>query len=85
MMTFEIKYLAKKNNEMVKGEIPGQQANPVILLFLMLSGSCGLVYEILWMKMLTLVIRQHGVFHHDRPDGLYGRSGPGELSGRPVY
>jgi len=28
----------------------------LILLFLLLSGSCGLVYEILWMKMLTLVI-----------------------------
>jgi len=30
--------------------------NPLILLFLLLSGSCGLVYEILWLKMLTLVI-----------------------------
>jgi spermidine synthase len=28
----------------------------LILMFLLLSGSCGLVYEILWMKMLTLVI-----------------------------
>jgi spermidine synthase len=25
-------------------------------MFLLISGSCGLVYEILWMKMLTLVI-----------------------------
>ncbi len=33
-----------------------QRANLLILLFLLLSGSCGLVYEILWMKMLTLVI-----------------------------
>ena len=28
----------------------------MILAFLLVSGSCGLVYEILWMKMLTLVI-----------------------------
>ena len=40
----------------MKDEISGQRANPLILLFLLLSGSCGLVYEILWMKMLTLVI-----------------------------
>jgi spermidine synthase len=25
-------------------------------LFLLVSGSCGLIYEIIWMKMLTLVI-----------------------------
>jgi len=48
--------VAKKKKGTVKDEIPGQKANPVILLFLLLSGSCGLVYEILWMKMLTLVI-----------------------------
>jgi len=29
---------------------------PLILSFLLLSGSCGLIYEIIWMKMLTLVI-----------------------------
>lgn len=29
---------------------------PLILAFLLFSGSCGLIYEILWMKMLTLVI-----------------------------
>ncbi|MGA1844573.1 MAG: fused MFS/spermidine synthase [bacterium] len=29
---------------------------PLILTFLLLSGSCGLIYEIIWMKMLTLVI-----------------------------
>jgi len=28
----------------------------MVLAFLLVSGSCGLVYEILWMKMLTLVI-----------------------------
>jgi len=55
-MTFGIKYLAKKNNEMVKGEIPGQKANPLILLFLLLSGACGLIYEIVWMKMLSLTM-----------------------------
>jgi spermidine synthase len=29
---------------------------PLILTFLLFSGTCGLIYEILWMKMLTLVI-----------------------------
>ncbi len=48
--------MAIKRKETVKDEISGTRANPVILLFLMVSGSCGLVYEILWMKMLTLVI-----------------------------
>ena len=48
--------MAKNKKGTVKDGIPGQKANPVILLFLLLSGSCGLVYEILWMKMLTLVI-----------------------------
>jgi spermidine synthase len=37
-------------------EVSAQGVKPLILLFLLLSGSCGLVYEILWMKMLTLVI-----------------------------
>ena len=27
-----------------------------ILVLLLLSGSCGLIYEVLWMKLLTLVI-----------------------------
>jgi len=36
--------------------LSGPGAKPLILLFLLLSGSCGLVYEILWLKMLTLVI-----------------------------
>jgi predicted membrane-bound spermidine synthase len=39
-----------------KDDLSGPGAKPLILLFLLLSGSCGLVYEILWMKMLTLVI-----------------------------
>ncbi|MGA1825121.1 MAG: hypothetical protein ACMUIP_10720, partial [bacterium] len=30
--------------------------NNVILIFLFISGACGLIYEILWMKMLALVI-----------------------------
>jgi len=30
--------------------------NPMILLCLLLSGACGLIYEILWMKMLTLTM-----------------------------
>ena len=29
---------------------------PVVLSFLLLSGSCGLIYEIVWTKMLTLTI-----------------------------
>ncbi len=41
---------AKKNDLSTHG------LKPLILLFLLLSGSCGLVYEILWLKMLTLVI-----------------------------
>jgi spermidine synthase len=51
--------VAKKKKQTIKDETSGQEvprANPLILLFLLLSGSCGLVYEILWMKMLTLVI-----------------------------
>jgi len=44
----------KKGTE--KDEITGQGSKPLILLFLLLSGSCGLIYEIVWMKMLTLVI-----------------------------
>jgi len=39
-----------------KDDTSGQRANPLILLFLLLSGSCGLIYEIVWMKILTLVI-----------------------------
>ncbi|MGA1826374.1 MAG: fused MFS/spermidine synthase [bacterium] len=30
--------------------------NSSILIFLFISGACGLIYEILWMKMLTLVM-----------------------------
>jgi spermidine synthase len=44
------------NKKAKKDDVSGKGANPLILLFLLLSGSCGLVYEILWMKMLTLVI-----------------------------
>ncbi len=32
-----------------------RRTRALILLFLIVSGSCGLVYEILWMKMLSLV------------------------------
>ena len=39
-----------------KDDVFGHGVKPLILLFLLISGSCGLVYEILWMKMLTLVI-----------------------------
>ena len=35
---------------------PLRRTRPLILAFLLVSGSCGLIYEILWMKMLTLVI-----------------------------
>jgi len=48
--------VAKKKKHAKKDEITGQGSKPVILLFLLLSGSCGLIYEIVWMKMLTLVI-----------------------------
>ncbi len=39
-----------------KGIVPSDRARPLILAFLLVSGSCGLIYEIVWMKMLTLVI-----------------------------
>ncbi|MDJ0802552.1 MAG: fused MFS/spermidine synthase [Desulfobacterales bacterium] len=39
-----------------KDDVFGHGVKPLILLFLLISGSCGLIYEILWMKMLTLVI-----------------------------
>jgi len=48
--------VAKNKKGTVKDEITGQGSKPLILLFLLLSGSCGLIYEIVWMKMLTLVI-----------------------------
>jgi spermidine synthase len=48
--------VAKKKKGTVKDEPSGQRANSLILVFLLLSGSCGLIYEIVWMKMLTLVI-----------------------------
>ena len=44
----------KKNTK--KDDGFGHGVKPLILLFLLISGTCGLVYEILWMKMLTLVI-----------------------------
>jgi len=48
--------MAKNKKRTEKGEISEQRVNPLILVFLLLSGSCGLIYEIVWMKMLTLVI-----------------------------
>ena len=39
-----------------KTSFPFRRIRPLILVFLLFSGSCGLIYEILWMKMLTLVI-----------------------------
>jgi len=48
--------VAKKKKHAEQDESTGQGAKPLILLFLLLSGSCGLVYEILWMKMLTLTM-----------------------------
>ncbi len=45
-----MKHLTSKNI------LPSHRIRPVILAFLLVSGSCGLIYEILWMKMLTLVI-----------------------------
>jgi spermidine synthase len=39
-----------------KDIVPSDRARPLILIFLLVSGSCGLIYEIVWMKMLTLVI-----------------------------
>jgi len=39
-----------------KNNLPGARPWLLILLCLLLSGACGLVYEIVWMKMLTLVI-----------------------------
>ncbi|MGD8447100.1 MAG: fused MFS/spermidine synthase, partial [Desulfobacterales bacterium] len=44
------------NKKTKKDDVFGHGIKPLILLFLLISGSCGLVYEILWMKMLTLVI-----------------------------
>ncbi len=45
-----MKHLTGKNN------VPSERARPLILAFLLVSGSCGLIYEIVWMKLLTLVI-----------------------------
>jgi len=39
-----------------KDDVSGHGVKALILMFLLISGSCGLIYEILWMKMLTLVI-----------------------------
>jgi len=39
-----------------KDDVSGHWGKPLILMFLLISGSCGLIYEIIWMKMLTLVI-----------------------------
>ncbi|MEE9610175.1 MAG: fused MFS/spermidine synthase, partial [Desulfatiglandales bacterium] len=39
-----------------KGSLSLRRTRPLILTFLLFSGFCGLIYEILWMKMLTLVI-----------------------------
>ncbi len=39
-----------------KNMVPSDRARPLILAFLLVSGSCGLIYEIVWMRMLTLVI-----------------------------
>jgi len=39
-----------------ESRLPADRSRPMILALLLVSGSCGLVYEILWMKMLTLVI-----------------------------
>ena len=46
----KVKHLKKKDG------VPSDRARPLILAFLLVSGSCGLIYEIVWMKMLTLVI-----------------------------
>jgi spermidine synthase len=43
-------------NPTAKNNLPVRRPGSLILLFLLLSGSCGLIYEIVWMKMLTLVI-----------------------------
>ncbi len=45
-----MKHLKSKNT------VPSQLIRPLILAFLLVSGSCGLIYEIVWMKMLTLLI-----------------------------
>ena len=44
--------MAKKKKHAKKDDIPGQGSKPLILLFLLLSGSCGLIYEIVWMKKI---------------------------------
>ena len=48
--------MAKNKKGTEKNKSSGQGSKPLILLFLLLSGSCGLIYEIVWMKTLTLVI-----------------------------
>ncbi len=45
-----MKNVTNKNNLLLRW------TRPLILAFLLFSGSCGLIYEIVWMKMLTLVI-----------------------------
>ena len=39
-----------------KNSLALRWTGPLILTFLLFSGTCGLIYEILWMKMLTLII-----------------------------
>jgi len=39
-----------------KNSLALRWTGPLILTFLLFSGTCGLIFEILWMKMLTLVI-----------------------------
>ena len=46
----KVKHVVHQGGEVSDG------TRPLILGFLLISGSCGLIYEILWMKLLTLVI-----------------------------
>jgi len=48
--------MAETKNQTAAKNNARPRINLIILLFLLISGSCGLVYEILWLKMLNLVI-----------------------------
>ncbi|MCZ6617679.1 MAG: fused MFS/spermidine synthase [Gammaproteobacteria bacterium] len=48
-MTTKVKHATTKSSA-------ARRTRALVLIFFFISGSCGLVYEIVWMKMLTVVI-----------------------------
>ena len=48
--------MAKVKHVARQGDAASDRTRPLILAFLLVSGASGLIYEILWLKLLTLVI-----------------------------